>query len=295
VSEWARREAALVAALAVAAAAAALAKPLDAAWLGLAGLVIAVVGALVRMLIAVNRARLEGRQERVELGRLLRAPVAPVGGIDPTVIGVDPAAQSILPGGRLPAYVERDAFDAGLREAVRAGLDGSGPWLLVVVGPSKVGKSRALFEALRRCGGEVGLQLVAPTDGAALRTLLLPGHGVRLARAPAALWLDDIEPFLNQGLTLETLREWHSSGLAAGSWPPPTAGKAVNSLPAPRRPGCPRSPTWSSATHARFHSRSRSPPTRPGFAADSTTINYRRSSATAWPPSWSPDRRWNAN
>src|SRR5262249_32715121 len=28
----------------------------------------------------------------------------------------------------------------------------------------------------------------------------------------AVLWLDDLEPFLNQGITLQTLREWHASG-----------------------------------------------------------------------------------
>lgn len=26
------------------------------------------------------------------------------------------------------------------------------------------------------------------------------------------LWLDDLEPFLNQGITLQTLREWHAGG-----------------------------------------------------------------------------------
>ena len=31
-------------------------------------------------------------------------------------------------------------------------------------------------------------------------------------KEPAVLWLDDIEPFLNQGLTLRILREWQSTG-----------------------------------------------------------------------------------
>ena len=211
VAAWTRREAVLVAVLAVAAGVAALAKPLHTPWLVVAGVIVATAGALGRGLVAVGRARLEGRRERVESLRRLRVAVAPIAEIDPTLIGVDPAAQTILPGGRVPAYVERDV-DAVLRDAVAAGLRGAGPWLLVVVGPSKVGKSRALFEALRRCASADGLQLIAPIDGAALRELLLPGQDLRLGRAAAVLWLDDLEPFLNQGVTLHTLREWRMGG-----------------------------------------------------------------------------------
>jgi tetratricopeptide (TPR) repeat protein len=205
---WTRREA-VVAALAVAAGVAALAKPLHAPWLVVAGAAIGAAGALVRGVIAVGRARLEGRRERAESVRRLRVAVAPVGEIDPTMVGVDPAAQTILPGGQVPAYVGRDV-DAVMREAVAAGLQGAGPWLLVVIGPAKAGKSRTLLEALRRCAPPGGLQLIAPTDGEALRGLLMPGQDLRLGQTPAVLWLDDLEPFLNQGITLQTLREWHA-------------------------------------------------------------------------------------
>jgi len=206
---WTRREAMLVAALAVAAGIVALAGPLHAPWLVLAGAAIGAAGALARGVIAVRRARLEGRQERAEAGRRLRVGVAPVGQIDPTLVGVDPAVQTILPGGRVPAYVGRNV-DAVLREAVAAGLRGAGPWLLVVIGPAKAGKSRTLLEALCRCAPPGGLQLIAPADGDALSALLMPGQDLRLGQAPAVLWLDDLEPFLNQGITLQTLREWHA-------------------------------------------------------------------------------------
>jgi transposase len=53
-------------------------------------------------------------------------------------------------------------------------------------------------------------RLIAPTDGEALRGLLRPGQDLRLGRTPAVLWLDDLEPFLNQGTTLQTLREWQA-------------------------------------------------------------------------------------
>ena len=206
---WTRREAVLVAALAVAAGVAALAKPLHAPWLVVAGAAVGAAGALARGVIAVRRARLEGRRERAESVRRLRVAVAPVGEIDPTMVGVDPAAQTILPGGQVPAYVGR-GVDAVLREAVAAGLRGAGPWLLVVFGPAKAGKSRTMLEALRRCAPPAGLQLIAPTDGEALRGLLTPGQDLRLGHTPAVLWLDDLEPFLNQGITLQTLREWHA-------------------------------------------------------------------------------------
>ncbi len=208
---WTRREAVLVAVLAVAAGGVVLAEPLKAPWLVVAGVIVAGVGALARGVVAVGRARVEGRRERIESTRRLRVAVAPVGEIDPTVVGVDPAAQIILAGGRVPEYVECDV-DARLRESVAAGLLGRGPWLVVVVGASKVGKSRALFEALRRCAPDDGLQLVAPVDGEALRALLLPGQDLRLGKAAAVLWLDDVEPFLNQGVTMQTLREWHAGG-----------------------------------------------------------------------------------
>jgi hypothetical protein len=146
---WTRREAVLVAALAVAAGAAALAGPPHAPWLVVAGVAVAAVGAVARGVTAVARARLEGRVERAEWMRRLRVPVAPVGEVDPTLVGVDPAAQAILTGGPVPAYVGREV-DAVAREAVAAGLRGAGPWLVAVVGPPRPG-SRG--RCSRRCAG----------------------------------------------------------------------------------------------------------------------------------------------
>jgi len=181
---WARREAVLVSFLAAATAMAGLAVPLRAPWLAGVGAVVAVVavmGAVVRAVIAVHRARLEGQREQAESARLLRVPVAPIGRIDPTLIGVDRAAPSVLDGDVVPKYVGR-AVDAALREAVEAALDSSGPWLVVVDGGSKVGKSRTLFEALRRCAPAGEMECVAPVDAAALRSLLNPGPSSGKAR-----------------------------------------------------------------------------------------------------------------
>jgi tetratricopeptide (TPR) repeat protein len=208
---WTRWQAVLAAFLAAAAAVAALSVPFHVPWLKVAGAVIAAVGAVAALALAVGRARLEAQRERVDTKRRLRVPVARVSEVDPTLIGVDPAAQRVLPGGALPEYVSR-TVDAELQEALAAALADQGAWFVVVVGASKTGKSRALFEALRRCDAAGGLlQLVAPVDGDALRSMLEPGQAV-VNDEPAVLWLDDLEPFLNQGVTLQTLREWRSGG-----------------------------------------------------------------------------------
>jgi hypothetical protein len=183
-------------------------------WLTSVGLGLAAVGAIGRLVIALRRARLERSREVMESSRRLRVSVGLIGEIDATLIGIDRAEQTILPGGGLPEYVAR-AADVDLREAVGAAFDGRGPWVVVVHGPSKVGKSRSLFEALREYGSTRTVHLVAPVvDAAALKVLLTPGEGLRLHAEAAVLWLDDLEPFLNGGVTWQTLCEWHASGPA---------------------------------------------------------------------------------
>ena len=78
-----------------------------------------------------------------------------------------------------------DLASGDLVAALTDAVDGRGSWLVVVVGASKVGKSRALFEALRACERTCGvakdLHVVAPIDGDALRALLLPGQAPLVA------------------------------------------------------------------------------------------------------------------
>ena len=45
-----------------------------------------------------------------------------------------------------------------------------------------------------------------------LRSLLEPGPPVTIPAGRVVLWLDDLEPFLNQGVTFQTLREWRAGG-----------------------------------------------------------------------------------
>ena len=94
---------------------------------------------------------------------------------------------------------------------VAAAFDGSGAWLVVVEGPSKVGKSRALFEALIWCASGRRVDLVAPRDAATMDKLLTPGDTPDRATSEV-LWLDALEPYLNDGVTLAMLREWRDRG-----------------------------------------------------------------------------------
>ena len=83
---------------AAAAALAALAVPLKLPWLGVAGLVVAAVGVMASLVISTEPARLDGKRERAELDRRVKVPVAPITEIDPTQIGVDPAATQTMLG-----------------------------------------------------------------------------------------------------------------------------------------------------------------------------------------------------
>ncbi len=212
---WARREALLTSTLGAGAALVVLSEPLDQPWLVAAGAGVAAAGAVVSLGFRFAQGRLAGRRERTESLRLLRAPVGAITEVDPTAIGVDPAAQDLLVGDRLPRYIPRGVDDR-LCSAIEAAVEGRGGFLVVVMGESKIGKSRSLFEALRvcerGCPAAGGMRVVAPVDGDALRALLLPGQGPRLGRRPAVLWLDDLEPFLNQAVTLQALREWQGGG-----------------------------------------------------------------------------------
>jgi tetratricopeptide (TPR) repeat protein len=176
--------------------------------------IVALVGASAEMLILARSGRLQREQDEDLLRRRLRVPVRVVDEIDPTAIGVDPAAQSLLGGGEVPRYLPRDV-DVGLCEAITAAVTGDGPWLIVLSGRSKVGKSRTLLHALVCCMQSLRakrtaeLVMVAPTDGDAVHALLRPGEALDLSGCRPVLWLDDLEPFVAQEVTWQTLSEWH--------------------------------------------------------------------------------------
>jgi tetratricopeptide (TPR) repeat protein len=147
-------------------------------------------------------------REEEQRNAALRTPIALVDDIDPTRIGVDAAVQTELPGGQVPEYLPRRADDE-LRLAVRAALDDE-RWIVVATGPSKTGKSRARFEALRHVAQRTSIELVAPRNAAGLRLLTRTERPGRNA-IPTVLWSDDLEPFVNEGVTLDALCDWHAT------------------------------------------------------------------------------------
>jgi hypothetical protein len=223
----------LAAFLAAAAALAALSRPLGMEWLLTAGLVVAAAGAVTSVGIVVWKARKEAAGDRAELRRLLKVEIKPVSAVDPLTIGVDLAVSARQSDSGLPPYVPR-RVDQVLSDAIVAALNGSGAWLVVMEGESKIGKSRTLFEALRAHPGANRLHLVAPEYRYAPRSILLPHETVAISGAQV-LWLDDLELFLNQGVTLKTLREWQAGERARIVVQPSEAKASPIRKPAPRQ------------------------------------------------------------
>jgi tetratricopeptide (TPR) repeat protein len=182
---------------------------LNLTWMLIVGLAIVivtlavVVWSMLRRLGGPFSLSIDFRSDRE---RSLRVPIQPVTEVDPTAVGIDRPAPEVAGGQLLHRYLPREV-DADLRAAVRSALNSSGPWMVVATGSSKVGKSRALFEALLHCSRSAELELIAPVDAEAVLSLTqdeTPG-GTR-----SVLWLDDLEPFLAQGLTLHALRQWQA-------------------------------------------------------------------------------------
>jgi tetratricopeptide (TPR) repeat protein len=183
----------------------------------------AAVSGLIRAWFALKLAAAKRRREGVHLDRQLHVEIGPVGEIDPTEIGVDPAAREETHlDVDVPEYVTRIGVDDELNRALRDALEGSGREIVVIYGLPKVGKSRTLFEGLCRLSDEgVDLRLIAPTSGDAVRELLerfeiSPGdrNGPR-----HVLWLDDIENFVADDVGPKELAAWlHKGAIVAATY-----------------------------------------------------------------------------
>ncbi len=65
------------------------------------------------------------------------------------------------------------------------------------------------------------LQLVAPVDAEGLRASIAGIEEPSSSATRTVLWLDDLEPFLNAGVTFGTLRDWRdraSGGIVVGTY-----------------------------------------------------------------------------
>lgn len=182
-------------------------------WIGSGAVLILGAATVIYLTIREHRAtQIEQRLERLEqllttrpdrqrvplLGELTAYDL----GADPEAIGSDEAAE----------YLPRDK-DSELDEALLEARRATEPWMIVLRGPSKSGKSRTLFEAAYRDEELRTAAVVAPRDQVALAELLDDG----LPKTPPGrvlLWLDDLERFVSAGhdgmdrTALDTVGGW---------------------------------------------------------------------------------------
>jgi hypothetical protein len=140
----------------------------------------------------------------------------------PRLLGVHAAIRVDDAPTELPAYVPRD-LDADLRAALTAAAGHGG--LVLLVGRSSVGKTRALFEAVRAVVPE--WWLVHPADA---------GEVAGFAGAPTprtVVWLDELQRYLDGGLSAAVVRGLITARvlLAATLWPHEYGARTVPRLP----------------------------------------------------------------
>ncbi|WP_203906836.1 tetratricopeptide repeat protein [Rhizocola hellebori] len=143
--------------------------------------------------------------ERVATSHLRR----PAGGVRvrearPRLLGVHAAIHVDGADGELPPYVPRD-LDAELCAAIVAAAERGG--LVLLVGSSSAGKTRALVEAVRAVMPE--WWLVHPADADAIRRLAVE------APPRAVAWLDELQRYLDTGtgLAASVVRDLIAAGL----------------------------------------------------------------------------------
>jgi tetratricopeptide (TPR) repeat protein len=176
-------------------------------WLRIAFAAIAAVGgivalALLRLVQAAERREEQGKQreqaaadERARAARL-RTRLDRFGTLSAYALGVDhEAISSGAPGAEAAGYLPRDR-DRDLRVALDSAAETGRPGMIVVRGPSKAGKSRTLFEAVRGHPRLAEAWTVAPIHREALAEALEPSGLPELGLGPLVIWLDDLELFV---------------------------------------------------------------------------------------------------
>lgn len=105
---------------------------------------------------------------------------------DPLLLGVHPVERLNHPDGSLTPYIPRD-----IDEELRTAIDQHG--LIIVIGESTAGKSRAAFEAIRSRAPDHLLAVPSGRESLSAITSLLSES------RRSILWLDDLERFLGPG------------------------------------------------------------------------------------------------
>lgn len=172
-------------------------------WVFVGVLVVATVASVGQEFFRHQEVTEEVKRER--LGAL-RLPPTPVKSADPFALGVTNSsiANRYRSGSDRPPYVRRDIDDDLDRLLRECGF-------VVVIGPSKAGKSRSAFEALARMYPE--RVLIAPEVPTS------EGNGIMEALAPLMaeadeliMWLDDLQEFLkSRSLTVKDVNALRAS------------------------------------------------------------------------------------
>ncbi len=158
---------------------------------------LSVLGIVVGGVLQLREIRAK-RSERLE--EMVPRGVKRVCELDRDEAGVAPEAPEALATlHRLTGdeYLIRDV-DEQLDSELASALRDKEARLIVLAGPSKAGKSRTLFEAMRRQLSDA--EWVTPADVDALDELMKPGGMPRLTGSTAVLWLDDLELYVRVGL-----------------------------------------------------------------------------------------------
>jgi tetratricopeptide (TPR) repeat protein/3',5'-cyclic AMP phosphodiesterase CpdA len=117
-------------------------------------------------------------------------------------------AERFRRGGKLPPYVRRDVDDA-LNSALTDARDLHGPVLIVLVGPSKAGKSRTAYEACLRTFPDQPFIVPRRLEPQRLAQLAEFYPALKVDSEPAILWFDDIQDFLSAaGLDATMVQQW---------------------------------------------------------------------------------------
>ncbi|MEV1114967.1 hypothetical protein AB0I91_07850 [Actinosynnema sp. NPDC049800] len=152
----------------------------------------------------------DARAQWMGVHTAIRLPDDPTSSAQPDRVGLQGAESRTQD--ELPAYVSRD-LDDDLRAKLTGARERGG--FVLLIGDSSVGKTRALFEALRDVVPE--WWLLHPADAVAVS---------EFAAAPTdrtVVWLDELQDYLNHphGLPAATIRSLVSAGtvVAATLWP----------------------------------------------------------------------------
>ena len=129
---------------------------------------------------------------RSALADLAHFPFPKVSGADCYDLGVSRSEylDQYRARGEDPPYVPRD-LDHELTEALKSDT------FVVLAGEAKAGKTRTAFEALRQVSPST--PMIVPYEAESLQKIIEMVRDLADYQAPAVLWLDDLDRFLNKG------------------------------------------------------------------------------------------------